>query len=128
MNNLLLPVGRHVGIGIGLFPVPYNPSDPAAKMLFVEAERLFAIPAIIHIDVESHESAALPPNGLRVSCVRPAGGRKEPRGEATYAKCLRVNAILPYLLKRASFTRWLGRSLPRHYLNFFRNPLMSTDW
>jgi hypothetical protein len=47
-------------------------------------------------------------NGLRVSCVHAGGARKEAAVEATYVKCQRIDATLPYLVPHASFTRGLG--------------------
>ena len=52
VKDLVLPVGRDVGIG--LLAVPDHPGDPAAEVLLVEAERLLAVAAVVHIDVEFH--------------------------------------------------------------------------
>ena len=52
VEDLLLPVGRQ--LWIGLFPMARDPRDPAAEVLLVEAECLLAVPAIVHINIESH--------------------------------------------------------------------------
>ena len=52
VKDLLLPVARHGGME--LLPMSDEPGDPAAELLLVEAERLLAGAAIVHIDVHSH--------------------------------------------------------------------------
>jgi SAM-dependent methyltransferase len=52
VKDLLFPIRGQAGIG--RFSMPDHPGNPAAKLLFVEAERLLAGAAIVQIDVQSH--------------------------------------------------------------------------
>jgi len=70
VKDFLLPIGGQ--LGIGLFPMAHDSRDASAEMLLVEEERFFALPAIVHIDVESHLSGR---SILRFAGCRGSGAR-----------------------------------------------------
>ena len=55
--------------------MPVYPSDPAAKVLLVEAERLLAVPGIVEIDIQPHRIT--PSNSVAHGQSGVALGRKD---------------------------------------------------